>query len=187
MFKRKFNKKGLTLVEVIVASAVSSILLAGILSIILPTVETVRFNENLAHAKNMSSQLIQQVSNAVQYAKSISIESGTYTPSGGSAAAKSAIYQEYDTVDTNLLKTMYIKKGQITANDLLGEGFYDNLKFTITYEKAATKADILQMNISVTKKNRSTVVFKTSASIKLYNANVVDHSGATDGTYILFE
>ncbi|WMJ22101.1 prepilin-type N-terminal cleavage/methylation domain-containing protein [Paludicola sp. MB14-C6] len=184
----KYNyrcKKGFTLVEVVVTSAISSIILIGALSVVMITLNTVAFNSNVANAKNISCQLVEFITNKVKYANSLVIKSGNYT-NLASPTPNNVIYQQYDLVDSSLLRTMIIESGETMGDDILKKEFFDELTFIITYSET-TQTDVLQMNIVVRKKSNLDLVYSTTSMIKTYNACISDATGHKEGNYIEFD
>lgn len=73
------SKKGLTMVEMLCAMAISAIILTAVIGVIVPTARTAAYNNKLAIAKSATSNALNYIENELMYATSIKI-SGGYDP-----------------------------------------------------------------------------------------------------------
>lgn len=185
-------KKGMTLVEMLVAIAISAIVMSGILTIVVPTSKQLLYTSDLAHAKNMTSQIVLVLKNKIQYASTIKIydDGGTtYIPGD---LDNTVIYSAPDnpsspTYDPKLIKIMCQDKGEAIGNDFVSDVLYDNLNFIITYSTSEV-ADVLNVHFTVLKKANDEQVYTTTVPIKILNVSIksgqIVNSGTSDGNYI---
>ncbi len=183
--KRLWNKKGMTLLEVIVASAVSSIILICALGLFMPLNNSITSNQNIADAKVVSANIIFAIEQKVQYAKSVTILKDV--PSYPTGLTNKAIYQKSSGSPNNIIKTMYTSTGaDADGVDIIGEGFYGKLDYKVYYKQAidttttpVTRKPALEVNVKVYKKGTSVLIYDTTNTIRVLNATL---NSITDNT-----
>lgn len=189
-------KKGLTLLEVIVASTVACIVLMCALGFVTPLINSIVTNKNIADAKTVSSSIIFQIQRKVMYSGGAEIKE---TPSYADTD-KQAIYQFKNTDD--VIQTMYTPTGQIAdAKDLIGKEFYGKkLDYKVYYSQAeivsggsTVKKPALNVRVMVYKKGTSVLVYDVTDTVVLLNAgggsitdNTANKDPGSDFDYILF-
>lgn len=189
-------KKGLTLLEVIVASTIACIVLMCALGFATPLTKSIITNKNIADAKTVSSSIIFQIQRKVMYAKGAEInEVASYADT-----TRQAIYQFKNSDD--VIQTMYTPTGQIAdAKDLIGKEFYGKkLDYKVYYSQAeitsggsTAKKPALNVRIMVYKKGTSVLVYDVTDTVVLLNAsggsikdNTTNADPGTGFDYILF-
>lgn len=180
------NKKGFTLIEVIVASAVSSIILIAALSFILPTSETMRKTKELADARSLTEMVFDAIEGKVKYATSAECKDGTYVPSSWNTDdSQGLIHSEIsDPTGANQAILYYTTMSSPTANAdtcLVNQAFYDRLRCEYTFD-AVNGA--LKVTIKTYVGKQTTPVLTVDKVIKVYNCSV---TGVADGTHILLK
>jgi len=160
------DKRGMTLLEVLVAFTISLIILGAAFALIVPSLKNFSYNSKLADAKNTSALIVSNIQNKVQFAKSVEIKDGTYSPSG---TGTGVIYQQADLANPNVIKLMLKSKTSTTGNDLLSSAFFDELKYDIKYTVATGNTSGLEVKIVVTQIGRTNPIYTTTSTIPILN------------------
>lgn len=179
------DKKGMTLIEVVVASAMSCIILTCALGLFLPLNKSITTNKNLSDAKMIAANIIFEIEQSVQYAKTITIDDAATYPSG---ITTKAIYQvKTGAAPNEVIQTMYTSTGSTADEvDVVGKGFYDKLDYKVFYSQAIdstttppTKKPALKVQVKVYKKGTSVLVYDITNTIRPLNtsaSSIIDNS-----------
>lgn len=181
------GKKGFTLLEVVVASAISSVVLMCAIGMFVPLMNSTRTNKELADAKNSAARIIDYIHRKVQYSGGIIVTSSDVY----SSTSTPTIYQARMPVDpldplkSESLRTYYTSTGDIAdAVDILGDdAFYGGMDFVITYQQAMDRTvtppvnkQAVEVTITATRKQQERVIYKVTETLYMFNGGVVDTS-----------
>lgn len=178
MFKKVLcklkNNKGLTLLEVIVASAVSCIILGAAIGVILPTTKNITYNKDIANAKDMSTKIIYELKDRIKYAKAITIVDN---PDIFTNEYKN-YYNFYEAITTpgspkTLGFSVPVKPGETAPKTgfLADDSKYKNIQIKTTFSIDATTNQLF-VTINVYKTSTgSPFLYKTTAKIEALNCN----------------
>lgn len=158
-------KKGLTLVEVIVASAISSIILVAALGFFLPTTQNMKRIDDLNDAKMVSQMIISGIEKQVKYAVSVTIdEEAALTPP---VLGNNMLYQQVDATDPTLTMLYFTPDAGVTTAPIVEKGFYGNIRCDTTF--SVSSSGNLKVEVKAHLKNSTAPIIVTEAIVISYN------------------
>lgn len=181
-FKLLKNKKGMTLIEVVVASAVSCIILCAALGIIIPTTNNITFNKNVANAKDMSTKVIYELKDKLKYAKAITIVDSTDN-FGTSHSSTYNFYEEKIDATQRTTLAFSVPGTAVKTGYLADDRKYKNIKLRTTFDVDTTTNQLLVTVKAYKTSTGSPLLYTTTAKIAPLNCkanNIVLGSGATE-------
>lgn len=186
------SKKGMTLLEVLVASTIAFIVLTGVVSLVVPMTRAIHTNQQLSDAQHMSELVIQKLTKELRYTKNISIDSVTVpvtdpptNPAMSISSSQACFYSETDLAN-DVLQFKFKSKTDAAltdAIDVVGTGNYNKaldykfyfLKAPSSVNSAENGKNSLKVYIQACKKNSNIVVYQTIATIPLLNNASITH------------
>lgn len=167
--KLRACRSGFTLIELIAALAISSIVMTSIVSIAVLTYKICNTNHKQADAQNLAVMTIQKIENTVRYQNSV------------------RIYKDKADIDTTEIgSAIYYddtKKGVNVGSYTYLENYFDPYSCTLTFSNDNTDpGSLLKINIEITDKSGETI-YTTDTSVCIMNGSV---SGETSGNAITF-
>ena len=179
-----YSKKGFTLVEVLVASAVSSIILIGTLTLVLPTMNNIRKTSQINDSKMLSDRVIELISKEVKYSDSITIYQGT-PPAIPATDEKIIYFEPHDPTDTNSVILLKKKNDAGVVTDLIvPDDFGVSLRSEFLFNVDGSA-------LSVTIDSETLIgqdIFTATKVVKSYNCDA-EYDGAItqNGTYLIIK
>lgn len=177
------SKRAFTLIETIVAAAVSSIVLIGVLGFMLPTADNMEKTKQINNAKLVSEMILAELDKELKYANSIVIGEKASPPLAN--AKDIEIFAEPNGATPVALEEDILKiKRSGTTSDLVANAFYEKIGCTVTFTPA-TKGG-LTVNIKTHLNYRKgTTILETTQVIKTYNGTATLAAGLTEGDYLV--
>lgn len=183
--RMRLNKRGFTLIEVIVASTIMFIIIAAALSFFLPMTDNMRKTKYMADARMLSEMVYDGLRAKIQYAESISVETGLNDTTDRSDGKTHVIYSVPD-ADVNRDLDLLMCNG----NPLVAEGFYDRIRFDITYEvvpvvspvaPAMPAENVLNVTITTHLPNRTSPITTVTKSFTSLNKCTIEDKTIAPG------
>lgn len=174
------SKKGFTLVEVLVASAISSIILIGTLTLVLPTMDNIRETSQINDAKMISDQIIQLVAKEIKYADNVLIDIGT-APTPGTDET-TLFFEPHDPLDPNSVLILKRENAGGITNLISPDDYGPNVLCEILFNVDNTALSITINSETLIGQN----IYSTTKVVKNYNGGAVYESPVTaDGINLL--
>lgn len=180
------SKRAFTLIETIVASTVSSIVLIGVLGFFIPTSDNMTKTQMLNDAKLVSELIIAELDKQIRYANSVTIYDSASAAPPTSTADNIVIYDDTNGAPTQPFNLLHIKKnGSTTTEPLVASDFYGRIRCEVIFTPIAPGGG-LKVTIKTHLNSRpGTVLLETVQVIKIYNGVANYAAGVTDGDYIV--
>lgn len=169
------SKKGVTMVELLCAMAISAVILTACVGIIIPTARTAAYNEKLATAKAATSNALTYIQNEMMYASSV------------------ILHNEYNTGDENVIfldsttnpagPRICAAVGGGTTREYINEADYFQLNYDMTFEVATDAVtgspveDAVLVKFLVTDKRTGEPIYNSQSTIKLLNGGTGSVTG----------
>lgn len=151
------DKRGMTVLEVLVAFTVSLIILGAAFALFVPSLKSFSYNSRLGDAKNTSALIVDKIQEKVQFSKSVEIKNGLVT-------ASKAVYQDTDGT------IMFKASGSSVGNDMVPKAFFnDKLVYSVTYTTATDIPSGLEVNIVVTEVGKTKPIYSMTSTIPILN------------------
>lgn len=186
LFKKKNNKKGFTLIELIISVAILTIVMGMIMGALSPIFARYESGTDYLEASDMAK-------NAAKYIKVVA-KTGTdvylsdaddKTFDNGSGLAKN-----YD-------NAIFAENGRLyrrdtfdgTAKDVYGDAYYEEYSINIVFtaNKVELVALVVKMDITITNKETGKVSATHTESFEVMNTYAVEiNTSATEFTHLLF-
>lgn len=152
------NKKGTTLIELIIALAIMTLLFVPIISILISVNKTFYTTGKLSIAQSYTNMAISIIKRELSSANTISL-----IDSVGTASGKKYLYVSSGIIYIRTIGNNPQDKDVLRKPDLDGENMSCSLVFTSSGDKAINVA------ISINDKTTNEVIFKTSTIVYLQN------------------
>ena len=168
------GRSGLTLIELIVAMAVATIVMSAIVGIFIMTYRSYDAGNMHANAQNLAVMTLQKIDNAVRYKNTITI----YSDKSAVPGTELPVY--YDSGSDG------IKIG----SDTYLQGSFKNYKCVLVFSndnysadaEDNTKNNLLKIDVTITD-NSGNTLFKTTGSVYLLNGKIDNNSTGAAVTY----
>ncbi len=161
MCSARKNRSGFTLVELIVAMAISTIVMGVIITVTVLMYQSYDANTQQATAQNLAVLTMQKVKDSVRYSPSVAIYDDTTAASG---ATGTLVYYDSTKNGIDIGSTTYLQGAF--------KGYTCNFDFS---NNDTTHNNLLGITITIND-NKGKPVFSTTGSVYLMNGNVADHS-----------
>jgi prepilin-type N-terminal cleavage/methylation domain-containing protein len=152
------NKKGTTLIELIIALAIMTLLFAPIISIIITVNRTFYTTGKLSIAQSYTNMAISIIKRELSSANTINL-----IDSVGTTSEKKYLYVNNGIIYIRTIGNTPQDKDVLRKPDLDGENMSCSLVFTSSGAKA------INVDISINDKTTNDVIFKTSTIVYLQN------------------
>lgn len=198
MKKVLYCNKGMTVIELVIAAAISFMILAGVLTIYQAATNQTVDNTNLIRAKDIAADISKEISEMVKYANSIEVNQYGSTEYGLSydeppviamESASTYIYPEYNSDEQLVLK---FKPTGTTSYELVSLAFYEGLEVRLYFHETAAVTttssteyrpnNVMDLTIAVYTKFDKQLIYKVTNTLVTYNTTVVDNGGLVVNT-----